>query len=462
MLDGRTIIGERLGDGPWTAAMPKRLRGVGRRFAGFRKRETRRRLIRALDRLYPRIKALEALTMPEGSWLLQGLSFDEALEVPDCVDRAWQVFQAAWKAGFILILDDEGETIRFADSTAIILACGLELKEVEAYVVALAAHKMFKENPLALEKLEDCIEGMEDLPKLHILVTFDALKLEDLRQAFGERLESDVVGLPVDQLRALGALETYAIHALRQSMGREFTDIIDWDYERLLALAKYFTCVEQYRDLGPYLTTVEDPEAIKVLGEWPIRDVTEQVNSQRKKDGRGRLKGRRFETDIAIVRAVLEAAFEDLLVMTPPVIDAVGRAISQIRHLDKAGQLERMKLFRSFSARYLEYLNHLNVRALRLGEEDVTASEEDAANTASLAEIQGVLNGLWEKKGYGRPFFEGPFQTEEGSEAIKGLIAAMLEMKKRGTAVGEEMSKIVSKTDLLDDPIKKFEIQGGD
>jgi hypothetical protein len=453
----RTVIGETLGDGEIVAALPSFLKGMGRGLANLMPRATRRRLVRAMTRVFPRLQTVEALVMEDHAQRLQHLTLDEALTDPDRIDRGWAVFQAAWKAGLITLRDLDGDPIPHGKNGLETACCGVTMVEVEEMLVAIAAEHMFSGNELALEKVEDALGGLADLPKLRIIAGFDTLRLDELREAFGNRFEEIIFGMELEHLRAFAELKPHALHALRQAMGKEFIEVTRWEPDYVMAIAETFQVVEQFRDLGPYIVTVKGADTIRVLGAWEIRDITEQVNKDRVKQGKQRLKGRRYETDIAIVHHMLGRHFEKLLERPADLVDAIGRVCATTRLLKGQARSDRFEEVNTLASRYLEYLSGgAMVRALRLTEDNpVIRGETDDPNAdLSFGEAVRILDGLWNKKGFGRPFFEGPFQTEKGIKAISGLVKNVQSMKQRGSVKGGEVDKILASTDLFDESLK--------
>ncbi|WP_413203862.1 hypothetical protein [Rhodospirillum sp. A1_3_36] len=452
-----TVIGETLGDGEIVAALPSFLKGMGRSLANMFPRSTRKRLNRALHRLYPRLQNVEHKVLKPESLLLQGVPLDEALADPDLIDRGWAVFQASWKAGLVTLRDLDGDPIPFGKNGLETACCGVAMDDVEEALVMIAAEHMFAGNEMALEKVGDVLGGLADLPKLRIIAEFDALRLDHLREAFGNRFEEIMFGMELEHLKAFARLEPHALHALRQSMGKEFIEVTQWDPDYLNAIADTFQVVEQFRDLGPYIISVKSSETIRSIGSWSIRDITEQVNAKRVKQGKQRLKGRRYETDIAVVRHVLGKHFEVLMERPGDLVDAIGRVCATTRHLSGPARSDRYDQIAKLADRYLEYFSSADmVKALHLTENNpvVRGDTDDSNVDLSFGEAVLILDGLWNKQGFGRPFFEGPFQNEKGVKAIAGLVTNIQSMKKRGSVKGGEIDKILGSTDLLDASLK--------
>ncbi|CCG09223.1 hypothetical protein [Pararhodospirillum photometricum] len=462
MDERRTIIGDLLGDGEIIAALPGPLRGLGRKIGDLVPHARRRRLERALKRLFPRLAFLETRLMDGSALLLQDLSADEALTSPECAERGWQVFQKAWHGGMIFLKDLDGEAIAPGKNGLETACCGLSMKEIEANLVALTAQHLFAGNESGLEKIGDALGGIDTLPKLRVLAELDALRLEVFKGALGPLFGQILVGLPLDRLQALALLKPHALHSLRKSMGREFIQVTEWDAEVLIALAESFVVVEQYSDLGPYVTSLPSAEHIRVIGNWETRDITERVNQERLKQGKQRLKGRRFETDIAIVMHVFGTHVEALLERPPEFVDVMGRLAAKTAQLKGLERKERMDQIETFASRYMEYMTVEMAKALRLSVDNpmlTGAPEADPLQNPSFAEIIGILDGLWNKKDLGRPFFEGNFQKPPGFKAVAGLIANFLDMKRRGSVKGEEVDKILATTQLLDASLRSVYIR---
>ncbi|GEO81579.1 hypothetical protein [Pararhodospirillum oryzae] len=453
----RTVIGERLGDGDVIVALPGVLRGMGRRVGEWLPHARRRRLERALHRLFPRLALVEARVMGGQPLMLQGLNADEALTSPECVERGWVVFQAAWQAGMFVLRDLEGDVIEFGKNGLETACCGLSMRDIEQNVVAITARHLFAGNESGLEKIGDVLGGIETLPKLRVLAELDPLRLEVFREALGPRFAQVLVGVSLEQLQALALLKPHALHSLRKAMGREFIQITEWEADVLAALAECFTVVEQYRDLGAYVTALKSADQVRVIGGWETRDVTDRVNQERVKQGKQRLKGRRFETDIAVIVHFLGVHFEELLEKSSELLDVIGRVVASTVRLKGLERSERIEQIDTLASRYMVYLTPEMAEALRLTVNNpmiLGVEGADPMRNPSFAEILGILDGLWNKKELGRPFFEGAFQKPQGTKAIAGLVADFLEMKRRGSVKGEEVDKILATTQLLDGSLR--------
>ncbi|ABC22749.1 hypothetical protein [Rhodospirillum rubrum] len=449
----RTVIGAILGDGDVVASLPLPLRPGGRRLSGMIPGDGRRRLNRALRRLLPRLRLLEASTMPAEARKLQEASAAEALADPQLVERGWAIFQAAWQAGLIVVLDLKNQPIPHGGRGEVTACSRLTMAQVEKELVTATARTIFADNEGVFQKIEGALRGLADLPKLRILAEMDSLRLEELREAFGHRFESTLFGLELEQLSAIATLSPHALHALRQAMGRDFLEITRWEADHVRALSETFQVVEQYRDLGPYVIAVTNPQSIRVIGQWDTRDITERVNAARIQQGKERLKGRRYETDIAVIRHVMGKHFEGLLERPPELLDAIGRLAAATRLLAGGDRADRVEQLGQFAERYLDYLTTDTIKALRLTTTNPRVRgdvDADPNANPSFGEVLRLLDGLWNKKGFGRLFFEGPFQTPKGAKAMAGLVQDFLVMKQRGSVKGEEVEKILSTTELLD------------
>lgn len=441
------VIGEADGDGPILKLVPPPLNNVLRSTANRLARQRVARLIRVAHMIYPILQKLEDKALPDDQKLLQGVPFQKALQDDEKIERGLRLFVSAWKSNFIRLLDSAGKAIPPDKRKTYTGTCGLTVEQAEMYFIDLALIRIFQKNPKSLRRLRGMVNDPDALPKMRVLAHFQQLALTELVTGLGPQAGQVLSTIEPEKLYALATLKVYHLRALRSVLGAGFKNIADWDAEVIRAIGVHFECVEQIRDLGDAIGVVQGPEAIAALAQWNKRDITEQVNEERARRGMGKLKGRRFETDIGAARVILGSFFNTLMAEPPDLLEAFGKLITRIRQTDKVDRKDRIDEVRLFCERYLEYMNTDALKALGMVGD----------NPTSFGEALYILEGLFSKPGVGRKFFEGPLQTPEGVQALAGLKADIEDMKKRGSIKGEsEIGQLISNSDILDRHIAPF------
>lgn len=439
-------IDETTGDGGLLRLLPqvlrRPLRALQLRVAILRKR----RLLLASERIYPRLQELEAAVMAEPNRLLAGRAFAQCLTDDRCIERALKMFEAARRSGIARLCPVAcAEPLAFEDRDTVLPGFGMSVDEAEHIFVAMALRAIFSGKPKLFQNLSAGKLDRSVLPHMRELAMLDTLTLEELHQGFGDSLGEVLMRKDDAWLDALAHLRPFQARALRNLMEARFVEIADWPPQIIAAYAETFDCVEQFRDLGgEALISLTRPEVIAALGKWERRDITKATNLRRKKAGKRRLTGHRFETDIGVIHKLLGPHFAILLERDPKVIEAFGHMVRDLRRDNGSHGSEQTHQLQTFAKRYLAYMTAEGMEAL-------TLSAEPPSEVLTLAEVNGLLEGLWSKPGLGAAFFEGPFKTPEGAKVVHEVVKEIQEMHHRGSLKpGTDLKALIITADLFD------------
>ncbi|GAA0595654.1 hypothetical protein [Caenispirillum bisanense] len=453
----RFVVDAAMGDGRALAPVPPPLRQPLRSLGTSVGRMRRARLMHTAARLYPILARIEEKLYPAAQRLLVPLPLDQALEHPQVVERALQLFDGAWKAGLLAVRGRDGKPIPAGDRKRRAAACGMTVGEAEQIFLDRVVTAVFRDNPIMGEKLQGAVGTVDGLGKVRALAGLDALTVEEFTKGLGQNFLQMLARLPAEQLEAVVKLKPYHIRPLRTILKNDFRKVLDWEPGFLTAIAESFHCVEQIRDLDEDIDLISDPDSIRVLGSWTTIDITEKVNEERRARGQARLKGRRFETDIGALRRILGGAFADLVQRPPALLAAFGQIMDDLRTLPPQQRGDRIEQLRVFAERYVEYMTPQVLVALKIIGPNNTRLESRDKTDPTFGEALNMLEGLWLKDWLGRKFFEGPLQEPQGASAIALLVKQFAEMKARGSIKGEaEVVQIVAHSDLLDGPLRPF------
>lgn len=452
------VLDDRSGDGPLLRKLPK---GLGR-FAravvlSFRDRR-QDRLVLVARRLFPTLQSLERAAMAEEQQLLSPMKFKQAYEDDRALERGLVLFKAARENGLIdFRTGPRRRVVANDDDRAMIGACGMSVAAAERFFLFRAARLIFKDQAKVKFNAKAMLTDHTVLPRLRMIASMEPASLPVLQSALGERFKELFYPENTDRLQAIARLRYYHVRGLAETLGTRTSDLAGWPPDFINAVAEALTCYEQVRDIGQYFLVVKGPMAVRALGKWGIRDVTEKVNEELTRHGRPKVVGNAYETDIHTVRNLLAGDFSLLMEQPPELLEAVRLMVVQLRKIEKRNdRADRVEEFRLFCKRYLPYMTPPILNALRLL--DATADgPNDAALSISFREALGILEGLWTKEGLGRTFFEQIMPTAHGAKALGDLVEDLLVMKKRGSIkANTDIAAILSGSDLFDSHLVPF------
>ncbi|WP_142848574.1 hypothetical protein [Telmatospirillum sp. J64-1] len=436
---------EMSGDGVFLRLLPGFLRRFGRSQALRLRRLREARILRVARNIYPSLQALEEATIPPEQRVLAGQDFEAVLRDHRAIERGLTLFEAAWQSGLTRIIPKAGtKPLAYNDKRSLLGACGMSLQAVEQYFLHRAMTHIFAENPKALEKLSKFAQDRTSLPRMRMLASMDSLAIDELQRGLGRRFAEIMSAKNEDYLAALRHFKAFHVRELRKLLLGDFALILDWQPDFITAVIDSFQCVEQFRDLGECFLDLKTPEMIRALGRWEKRDITDKINAQRVKAGKSKLKGRRFETDIGAMRKIMGMKFSTMFERDENIIDAFGQWARLIRQTEGQEKTDLIDQVQIFTKRYLGFTTWEMMDAL-------TMINREGRECLSFVEANAILEGLWMKNGLGSAFFDGPFQTPQAADAVRGLVSDYFEMKHRGSIKGStEITKIIVNSDLFD------------
>lgn len=441
----RISVDDRLGDGPLLAHVPGVLADRLRPLALRRQPSREKRLMRVARHLFPALQKMEEMAVGESHRVLMDKSFEECCRDSKCIERALTLFEVAWQTGLTELHSGKGKSLAWGNTRMPLGACGLSVGQSVQFFLKMAVKVIFARNQKAYIRLQPFVGEKSSLPRMRLLAAIDALSLAELQIGWNRRFEELLTTKDDEYAIAVRNLKPYQVRSMRQVMAGEFTKVLDWSADMVRAVGEAFQCVDQFRDLGDFFILLTTPEAVRAVGRWERRDVTDRVNERRKQKGKAPLKGRRWETDIGLIKRILGTQFGTLLEREAALIDLFGEIFaSRIRTLQEPQKGQAVEHFQLLAKRYLAFLTSDVLTALM-------EPEGPGGETFTFAEMIGILEGLWMKNGLGTAFFQGAFQTREGAEAVRGIAREYIDMKRRGSAkVGTDIGALIRDSDLFD------------
>ena len=426
------------------------------RFIALRSEGSRRhRLHRVVGKLFPFLQKLESAALGGGETLLAQTGLAQAMKDDRIIERAIKVFEVAWQLRLVDLIGPGGKALGPGDRTRPVAACGMSVAQAEQVYVRHAVKRIFSNQNETLSRLPEDALSPEKLPRLRALAQMDAVALRELLTKLGRRFAMVLdENRDADWVNAATHLEAFQVRALAEAFGPSVIEMLDWDPAYLLAFAESFTVPEQIEALGVDLRLVHDPEALRAIGGWEVRDVTAKNDEELNRHGQPASGATQNETDIAVFRAMLGMDFDTLLKQPAPTLAAFGRLLANIRAMtpgkDRTDIIEKLK---TFCSRYLNYLPPEALSAIDLS----TEIEPDENAGPTLPEIVGIMDGIWGKPGLGRVFFEQHLQRPDGIEALRGLLADYREMVRRGSIQRkQDIAQIIITSSVLDRAISRF------
>ncbi|MEO5375254.1 MAG: hypothetical protein H7840_13420 [Alphaproteobacteria bacterium] len=451
----KVVIDDRSGDGPLLRKLPREVARITRAIAVNFREQRQTRLVRASRRMYRTLQGLEEAAMPGDQRILAGMKFDAAFNDDRAIERCLLLFKVARENAVIEFRTGaKRRIIANDDERSMIGACGMSVAASERFYLYRAGRLIFKNHSKVRFNAKTMLTDHTVLPRLRLLASMEPDALPMLQIALGERFKELIYPENQVRLQAIALLKSYHVRGLYESLGARASDLAGWTPEFITAIAEALSCYEQVRDIGQYFMVVKGAPAIRALGKWSTRDVTEKVNEELTRRGRPKVVGQAFETDIGIVRTLLTGDFAALMEQPPELLEAVRIMVAQLRGITKKNERsDRIEEFRLFCKRYLGYMTPQILNSLHL----LDVGEGDAAPPISFREALGILEGLWSKEGIGRAFFEQALPTHHGSAALKNLVDDLLVMKQRGSIkANTDIAAILSGSDLFDSHLIPF------
>lgn len=431
----RAAIEDATGDGTVISLLPGALRARLRRKLLRRARFQERRLQRVGRAVLPVLHFIEQVAFPADRRLLDGRSFEEICHDSRAIERGLTLFDVAWQAGLINIRAEPGGPLLAAgDVYTVVGACGLSVADAQHYYLMMTVALIFADNPKTLEKLRHFVTDRRSLPRMRSLATFNEACIEEMQGGWGRRFAELLTVKDKAFVDAVKTLQVFHWRGLRASMGKHFIRTIDWAPEMFDAIALNFAYPDQLRDLGDNILLLNAADKLRAVGSWEARTTADGT----------------VETDVGGIRRALGQLFGVLLERDAVVIATFGQIYSELRHLDGTEKALATEQFMTLAKRFMPYLTGPSLQAL------LTPVTEGAA-PLNLAELNGVLEGLWRKEFFGQNFFENGFKQPEAAVALANLVKAYVTMKGSGVAkTGNEATALIANSDLFDRHIARL------
>lgn len=447
----KVVVDDRGGDGEFLRRLPKGVaRPLRKMVVHFFREQRQKRLMRVARRVYPALQVLEQ-ALPEDQRILAAKTFEEAFFDDRAIERGLLLFRAAWENGAMEFRVGARRVVVEYGATEVLLgSCGMSITSAERFFLYRAARLIFSEQKIRFNA-KGMLTDPSVLVRLRMLASMGGPAVNMLHRCLGERFKEIFYPEHHMRLQAIAKLKAFHIESLADVLGGRSPEVAGWKPEFIQAIAESISCAEQIRDIGNHILSVKGPAAVRALGRWYTRDITEKVNEERSRRSQTKLVGKSYETDIGIVHNILGGDFSLLMEQPPELLDAVRMMVSHLRTLEKIERGDRIEEFRLWVKRYLPYMTPEVLDALHLTHVGDGKDEDQAAPPVSFREALGILEGLWTKEGLGRAFFEQVMPTPHGATALRNLVQEVLTMKQRGSIKpNTDIKAILAGSDLFD------------
>ena len=384
----------------------------------------RLRLRRTIEgHVLPVLQELEGLYLRDrlgATPRLVGKSFAEIEKDDVAIEAALFLFNLALSEELLAFAGDKGRPV--SSETAAVGSCGMSMRAARRLYLGRACRIILEKAGHAATGKDDAFaridfEDVRELQKLRNFVRFDPLSVRELKKGLkgrmGELLQRDEAYLEV--LHKCRPIQF--MRALRYALAEGFSQIAKWEPEFLAAVAEGLDHSAKIMALGTTLLSIEDPEVVRALGTWPMKEVPA------KGGGKGGKKRKKFVTRIGQVKELMGGDFQKLLACSPEVIKDAA-----------SWKNEDLTQFRN----YLEIL---------------TPGLMDALAPLPVKQKVALLDGLWTK--LGRDFMEHDIKQPGGISVIENILGEYQEMTKRGSAP-KDIKGAIEGSDIFDKHMARF------
>ena len=349
-------------------------------------------------KVLPMLQSIDALIPGKRGKTIPGLAkrtYKAIMAEPRAVEYALHLFDIAFAVGligFVASGGGKGKPKPVKNMKTPVGPCGMGIGDARRFYMMRAAEVIARQRGHKLSKLKDVIgdfdlDNPSSLHKLDMLLGFDPLSISELQQGLNGRLgpllRKDDGYLVVMQ----NARPVHFLRPLRRALEKDFGRILQWDTKFIVAVAEGLDHSAKILAVGKSLLTIDDPEVIRALGDWPLRE--EETTSAARGNKKAR-KSTKVTSRIDDVKRLLGIQFDEILLAGPEMIREVGswsdRELSSISN-------------------YLRYMTVDVIRALK---------------GFPIAHKVGLMDGLWEK--LGREFMENDLGSPPSVKGIAGLI----------------------------------------
>ncbi|MDP6621157.1 MAG: hypothetical protein QF754_02675 [Alphaproteobacteria bacterium] len=379
------------------------------------------------DHVLPLLGKLEDLYLKQNMGAKPRLSGRtlEQVETDDvAIEAGLYLFDLAVSEGLLIFAESVGKSgIKRNDAPewGAIGSCGLSIDAVKRHYLHMAAGLIMEkaghdaaEHRGKFESLD--LEDPANLAKFRLLVKLDPVSVRELSKGLKGHLEK-LMEAEDEYLEILHKVSPIKfLRALRYGLGDQFPRIVEWSPEFIAAVAEGLDHSAKITAIGETLMLIEDPEVVRALGTWEVKETDPTT-------GKGGKKRRNYTTRIEQVKKHLGMDFPKLLLCGPEVVEEAGRW--------KNDEIERIKF----------YLPHLTLSVL----EQIKALD--------FEQKVGLLEGLWAK--LGREFVESDMHDKQGLKVLHDIVVEIGAMKERGTAP-EDLGKVIEDSDMFDKFMGRF------
>lgn len=349
----------------------------------------------------PMLQAIDALIPGKRGKTIPGLakrSYKAILAEPRAVEYALHLFDIAHAAGLITFVTSAGtgkpKSIRNPKQP--VGPCGMSVAEGRRFYMMKAAEAIAKNRGHKLSKLKDVIGEFDldqpsSLHKLDMLLGFDPLSITELQEGLNGRLgpllRKDDGYLTVLQK----SRPVHFLRPLRRALEKDFRVILNWDTKFIRAVAEGLDHSAKIVAVGRTLAEITDPEVVRALGSWPLREESSTSAARGNKKAKTSTK---MISRIDEIKKLLGLQFDEVLQAGPDMIREVGSWNDQ--------ELASI-------TNYLKYFTIDVIKALQ---------------GFPVAHKVGLMDGLWEK--LGRDFMQNDLGRPASVKGIADTIAEIL------------------------------------
>ncbi|MCW8916235.1 MAG: hypothetical protein OQK24_10330 [Magnetovibrio sp.] len=377
------------------------------------------------NHILPVLQKLEELYLrqnPKAKLRLVGRTLAEIEEDDVAIEIGLRLFELALQEGVIEFrcLDADGNPGHLITEGPV-GSCGYSVNEANDRYLQQAMEIIVKnaasyQDKVVIDHLGKIkVKDVRELRGARQLVKLDPRSIKELKMGLGGNLELLLVQKSSFMDVLVQGKPISFVRALRRALGKNFSEILNWEPEFMTAVAEGLDHSAKIMALGPEILSIQDPEVIRAFGAWTMKE-KKPVSGQNSKK-------KTYVTRIAQVKKNMGSHFPMLLTANPSVVIEVGRwtgrEINQIRG-------------------FLPYLDDKVMEAMSPLPFDMRVS---------------MLEGLWDR--LGRQFFEQDIAAPKGVEVIRKIVKQSLEMTKRGGSA-RNLKRLLTESELMDKAMSEF------
>jgi len=357
--------------------------------------------------IFPVLQDLEALYPGQYEPYVLGKTFKEVEEDPRSIEGGLYLFELAQQEG---LLEFERKKGSKKGRKGPVGSCGMSVDDIKTFYLRKAANTLLTNAGHKMKRLDEYFSENElkdigHLSGLTILVRFDPLSISELQIGLKGRLDKLLAKdeLYLETLRECKPV--VFLRALRKSLGNDFPSILEWKPDFMRAVAEGLDHSAKITALGHTLMFIEDPDIIRALGTWQMKEVVAENKAGQKK--------KRYITRIGQIKTLLGEDFDKLLGGNARLVERLGGWRDE--------EVDQIKF----------YLNY------------VTPEVMDTLEPLPFKLQVGILDGLWDTQG--RSFMEGPINDEsKGLKAIRGIVTQITKAMEADNMPGDVRALIKS------------------